>query len=61
MIVLSSLPASWDSVVGTLYEAKSSADVISRLMIQWNYIDHSKSITNLVTTVTVLQTDVKKP
>ena len=61
MIVLSSLPTSWDSVVGTLYEAKSSADVINRLMIHWNHIDRSKSIANPATIVTVLQTDVKKP
>ena len=61
MIVLSSLPASWDSVVRTLYEAKSSADVINRLMIHWNRIDCSKSVTNSPTTVTALQTDVKKP
>jgi len=53
MIVLSSLPTSWDSVVGMLYEVKSSADIISRLMIC------SKSVANPATTVTVLQT-VKK-
>ena len=29
MIILSSLPASWDSVVGTLYEVKSSGDIIN--------------------------------
>jgi len=40
MIVLSSLPTSWDSVVRMLYGAKSSADVISHLMIHWNCIDY---------------------
>jgi hypothetical protein len=61
MIVLSSLPESWDSVVGTLYEAKSSADVINRLTIHWNRIDRSKSVTNPAMTVTALQTDVRRP
>ena len=59
IIILSPLPISWDSVVGTLYEAKSSADVISGLMIHWNSTDRSKSVTNLATVVTALQTDVK--
>ncbi|EDR06651.1 retrovirus-related pol polyprotein [Laccaria bicolor S238N-H82] len=61
MVILSSLPASWDSVVGTLYEAKSSADVISRLTIHWNRIDRSKSVANPATTVTALQADTRKP
>ena len=60
MIILSSLPVSWDSVVGTLYDAKSSADIISHLTIHWNRIDRSKSITNPATTVTALQVDTKK-
>jgi hypothetical protein len=61
MIILSSLPESWDSVVGTLYEAKSSADVISHLMIHWNRTDHSKSVINPATVVTALQTDARRP
>jgi hypothetical protein len=60
MIILSSLPTSWDSVVGTLYEAKSSVDVINRLMIHWNHVDRSKSAVNPAMVVTALQTDVKQ-
>jgi len=60
MIILSSLLVSWDSIVGTLYEAKSSADVISWLMIHWNRIDHSKSVTNPSSVVTVLQANAKQ-
>jgi len=59
MIILSSLPAFWDSVIGTLYDAKSSADVISCLMIHWNRIDRSKSITNPANVVTALQMDAR--
>ena len=59
MIILSSLPASWDSVIGTLYDAKSSADVISCLMIHWNCINCSKPITNPANVVTALQMDAR--
>ena len=60
MIILSSLPASWDSVVGALHDAKSSAEVISRLMIHWNCIDQSKSVTNPSSIVTALQANAKQ-
>ena len=61
MVILSSLPASWDSVVGMLYETKSSADVINRLTIHWNRIDRAESTTNPAMTVMALQADARKP
>ena len=59
MIILSLLPASWDSVIGTKYEAKLSAYVISHLLIHWNCTDRSKSVINPATVMTALQTDAK--
>lgn len=59
MIILLSLPASWDSVVRMLYEAKSSVDVISHLMIHWSCTNCSKYVINPATVVTALQTDAK--
>ena len=58
-LIPSSLPASWDSVIGMQYEAKLSADVISHLMIHWNCTDCSKSVINPATVVAALQTDAK--
>ena len=57
MIILPSLPASWDSMVGTLYDAKSLADIISHLTIHWNRIDRSGAH-NLLTYRTQSQTQV---
>jgi len=35
MIILSSLPKSWDPIVGTLYTATSSAALIAALKTHW--------------------------
>ncbi|KAG2014964.1 nonmuscle myosin heavy chain b [Coprinopsis cinerea AmutBmut pab1-1] len=48
MVVLASLPASWDNVVATLYGSKSSTDTIARLLMHWNRINKPKVTPNIL-------------
>jgi len=41
-IILSSLPASWDSIVATLYTTTSSIDAIAQLNAHWSRISSRK-------------------
>lgn len=45
MILLSSLPASWDTIVATLYDSKSSGDAIAHLLMHWARISKTSSST----------------
>ncbi|KIJ33281.1 hypothetical protein M422DRAFT_183500 [Sphaerobolus stellatus SS14] len=58
MIVLVSLPPNWDMMVATLYEAKTSAEVVQRVSMHWTHISRGRSVS---ANTTVLQTDAKKP
>ena len=58
MVLLSSLPPSWDSLVATLYDAKTSADIITRLTMHWSRLTQNRSITNPATTTVTLQANL---
>ena len=44
MILLNSLPWSWDSIVATLYTTKSSHDAINHLMSYWARVSQTQAI-----------------
>jgi len=44
MILLNSLPWSWDSIVATLYTTKSSHDAINHLMSHWARVSRTQAV-----------------
>ena len=60
MILLSSLPTSWDSLIATLYDAKSLADIITRLTMHWSRLTHNRTSTNPATTTTAPQANTQR-
>lgn len=60
MVILSSLPASWDSLVAMLYTSTSSTKVITCLMMHWSRVGRSKMTLSPNTTTTALQANAKQ-
>ncbi|KIJ23037.1 hypothetical protein M422DRAFT_196412 [Sphaerobolus stellatus SS14] len=58
MIVLTSLPSSWDSYITTLFDSKTSAEVVTRLNMYWMQVSRSKTPG---ANTTVFQTNTKPP
>jgi len=44
MILLNSLPQSWDSIMATLYTTKSSYDTINHLMFHWARVSWTQAV-----------------
>ena len=60
MILLSSLPTSWDSLIAMLYDARSSADIITQSTMHWSRLTCSGISTNPTTTTVALQANTQK-
>ncbi|PPR04697.1 hypothetical protein CVT26_015023 [Gymnopilus dilepis] len=59
MILLSSLPPSWDMLVATLYDTKTSMDVITRISTHWERIKGQSQPKDV--SATALATGSRKP
>ena len=58
VILLSSLPTLWDSLVAALYDAKSWADIIIQLTMHWSWLTCNGTSTNPTTTNVTLQANM---
>ena len=60
-IILGSLPASWDSIVATLYTTTSSVDALIQLDAHWSWISsRDRKGFNSLTSPTTLQTSASR-
>ncbi|CAA7270336.1 unnamed protein product [Cyclocybe aegerita] len=62
IIQLQSLPMMpvWQAFISTLYEAKTAAEVITRIGLHWQHVSETRTIATLNTTTTALQADTKQ-
>ena len=58
-IILTSLPETWDTIVATLYDAKSSADAIARLDMHWSRINRNGKVSTATSSSVALQANAK--
>jgi len=58
-IILTSLPETWDTIVATLYDAKSSAHTIARLDMHWSRINRNGKVSTATSSSVALQANAK--
>jgi len=58
-IILTSLPEAWDTIVATLYDARSSADTIARLDMHWSRINRNGKVSTATSSSVALQANAK--
>ncbi|KAF9468433.1 hypothetical protein BDZ94DRAFT_1246785 [Collybia nuda] len=59
MIIIASLPKSWDPIVSSLYDSKTSAEVTARINLHWSRITNRQLSAG--TAATALQTKTLQP
>ncbi len=61
IIIMASLPSpSWDNIVSALYDSKTSADVITRIMMHWDRIKPAVTVTTPGSTALALQANTNR-